>query len=110
MAGTVSAQSEAQGGGSPQGHGLGDGGGGGQREGDKSDVAPAAVWRHSAQPGRGSCIRCVRWNWLRALKHQTPNLERAAQQQLPGFCGSPFMVAPFFQCFFRNILPMVQTH
>ena len=49
--------------------------GGGERGGDESDAmdaAPTAVWRRPAQPGRGGRIRCVRWNWLQALRHQTP--------------------------------------
>ena len=51
-------------------------GGGGERGGDESDAmdaAPTAVWRRPAQPGRGSRIRCVRWNRLQALRHQTPD-------------------------------------
>ena len=55
---------------------LGVGGGGGGRGGDESDAmdaSPAAVWRRPAQPGRGSRIRCVRWNRFQALRHQTPD-------------------------------------
>ena len=54
----------------------GKGGGGGGRGGDESvamDAAPTAVWRRPAQPHRGSRIRCVWWNPLQALRHQTPD-------------------------------------
>ena len=43
------------------------------------DASPAAVWRRSAKPGRGSRIRCVRWNRFQALRHQTPDLGGGAQ-------------------------------
>ena len=53
---------------------MGGGGGGrGRDESDAMDAAPAAVWRRLAQPGRGGRIRCVRWNRLQALRHQTPD-------------------------------------
>ena len=67
----------------------GKGQGGGERGADESgtmDVAPAAVWRHSAQPGRGSRIRCVQWNQRRAqqtpdTRHQTPPARSMQQYQ-----------------------------
>ena len=37
------------------------------------DASPTEVWRRPAQPGRGGRIRCVRWNRLQALRHQTPD-------------------------------------
>ena len=52
---------------------LGGGGGRGGDESDAMDASPAAVWRLPAQPGRGGRIRCVRWNRLQALRHQTPD-------------------------------------
>ena len=59
--------------------GGGDGVGGGGRGGDESDamgVAPAAVWRRPARPGRGSRIRCIWWNRFRA--QQTPDTRHQA--------------------------------
>ena len=47
------------------------------------DAAPTAVWRRPAQPGRGGRFRCVRWNRLQALRHQTPDTlpSRGAQKR-----------------------------
>ena len=56
--------------GKPRGWSRGGGRGGGD-ESDAKDVAPTAVWHRPARPGRGSRIRCVRWNRFRA--QQTPD-------------------------------------
>ena len=60
------------------------------------DASPAAVWRRPAQPGRGSRIRCVRWNRFQALRHQTPDTTsyvwfgggRAVLYSIVGFLSS----------------------
>ena len=70
--------------------------GGGERGGDESDAmdaAPAAVWRRPAQPGRGGRIRCVRWNRLQALRHQTPDTSASTPRLLRG-CGLPLGLFP----------------
>ena len=48
-----------------RGWGGGVGGGGGD-ESNAMGVAPTAVWRRPARPGRGSRIQCIRWNRFRA--------------------------------------------
>ena len=37
------------------------------------DTELTTVWQFPAQPGRGGRIRCVWWNRLQALRHQTPD-------------------------------------
>ena len=80
--------------------------GGGERGGDESDAmdaAPAAVWRRLAQPGRGGRIRCVRWNRLQALRHQTPDTRAPSRSCLLGFMslsGATSERTPFH--FFTN--------
>ena len=67
------------------------GGGRGGDESDAMDAAPTAVWRRPAQPGPGGRIRCVRWNRLQALRHQTPNTPPPASEPTPwaGSGGAP---------------------